>query len=241
MRKIYRLKKNIPVFILAIVLLICSYGYGFITSQYKVFPYEKVWELKNKLSSNDQEAEYPVKYLHKKSFYEVNGKQADIVMIGDSITNGAEWHELFSKVSIVNRGIGGDTTLGILNRIDSIISVKPEKAFIMVGVNDIGKGYTPEEVFNSYKQIINTLKNNHITPYIQSTIYTGEKFSYYNKDIKILNDLLREYALQESIVFIDLNSKLSVNEILSSRYSLDDIHLNGLGYSIWKELLDKYI
>ncbi len=55
------------------------------------------------------------------------------VMIGDSLTNYGEWHEIFPETSIVNRGIVGDTTYGVIRRLDSIINTKPDNAFIMLG------------------------------------------------------------------------------------------------------------
>jgi hypothetical protein len=57
-------------------------------------------------------------YQHKKQRFESYKTKADIVMIGDSITDGAEWHEMFPQLNIVNRGISGDTTVGVLNRLD---------------------------------------------------------------------------------------------------------------------------
>src|SRR5271165_261445 len=43
---------------------------------------------------------------------------ASIVMLGDSLTEGGPWLELTGCPSIVNRGIGGDTTKGVLGRLD---------------------------------------------------------------------------------------------------------------------------
>ena len=53
-----------------------------------------------------------------------NGKP-DVVMIGDSLTDGAEWREIFPDQKIVNRGIDSDTTDGVLARLDEIVSIKP--------------------------------------------------------------------------------------------------------------------
>ena len=44
-----------------------------------------------------------------------------IVMLGDSITEGGEdWNKYFKSNNIVNRGISGDTTLGVLARLNEI-------------------------------------------------------------------------------------------------------------------------
>ena len=67
-----------------------------------------VADKKNNLKAGTKTNKYY--YSDKKSFFEVNGSKADIVMIGGSIIDRAEWNELFSNISIVNRGISGDTT-----------------------------------------------------------------------------------------------------------------------------------
>ena len=43
-------------------------------------------------------------------------KKNPVVFFGDSITFGTDWQRLFPEVPVVNRGISGDTTLGLLNR-----------------------------------------------------------------------------------------------------------------------------
>lgn len=74
-------------------------------------------------------------YQHKKQRFEYYKTKADIVMVGDSITDGSEWHEMFPQLNIVNRGISGDTTVGVLNRLEGITQTQAKKAFIMIGVN----------------------------------------------------------------------------------------------------------
>ncbi|MCH4237440.1 MAG: hypothetical protein LKF66_05785, partial [Clostridium tyrobutyricum] len=65
-------------------------------------------------------------YLAKESQFEtLNIKSSDIVFLGDSITNRCEWEEVFNNSSIKNRGIDGDTTDGILNRLNTITKGHP--------------------------------------------------------------------------------------------------------------------
>ena len=44
----------------------------------------------------------------------------DIVFLGNSITFWAEWQELLGNKHIRNRGIPGDTSYGILGRLDEV-------------------------------------------------------------------------------------------------------------------------
>ena len=165
-------------------------------------------------------------------------KQSDIVMFGDSITYGANWNELFNK-PIVNRGIGGDTTAGFLFRIEQVLKLHPKKVFIMGGINDIFQGYTIDEIFSNYKEILRKLKENNISVFVQSTLYTSDE--KYNKSVTKLNELLIKYCDENKIIYIDLNKHLSKNELLINKYAYDGLHLRANAYEIWKNEIIKYI
>ena len=162
-------------------------------------------------------------------------------MIGDSITDGAEWQELFKNHAVVNRGIGGDTTEGVLNRMSSIISSNSEKAFIMIGINDFGRGDSVNDVYSNYQQIIKELKSNQIMPYIQSTILANGNAARLNSSISELNIKLKELAAKEGLVYVDLNEGLSSNGILKNEFTRDGVHLNGKGYFVWKGMIEPYL
>ena len=238
------------IFFIAII----AYGYGLITAKYRIFPYQQIKYIKNlivpyKESSNKdnsfkagQKKFYSNYYLDKKSFFEVDGSKANIVMIGDSITDNGEWNELFPKVSIVNRGIGGDTTKGLLNRMESIYSTNAKKAFIMIGINDLGENISIDEIVSNYRKIVSKLKQHGITPYIESVLFLGGKHANSNKVVLKLNLKLKKISEKENIVFIDLNKALSQNGKLRESFSSkDNIHLNGEGFLVWKNSIKKYI
>jgi len=56
--------------------------------------------------------------------------------LGNSITDYCDWYELFGKLNIKNREIGGD---GVIDRLDEVTSSKPKQIFLMIGINDLGK------------------------------------------------------------------------------------------------------
>jgi len=132
-----------------LLVAIISFSYGMITIKYQFFPYS---QLKSLFVTTVDTPLHP-HYLRRKSFFDVNGNQADIVMVGDSITEGAEWHELFPNLLIVNRGIGWDTTEGLLHRMESIYSTGAKKAFVMIGINDLGQSRSVNEIFTFYLEI----------------------------------------------------------------------------------------
>lgn len=174
--------------------------------------------------------------LHK--IYQI--QQSDIVMLGDSITCAVSWNELFNY-PIVNRGINGDTTSGFLQRLDEVLELKPKKVFIMGGINDIFQSYSVEEIFENHKKIVQKLKEQKITPFIQSTLYTAKKENGYNDKVTQLNRLLEQYCIENKIAFIDLNKKLSKDGLLIQAYTHDGLHLKANAYAIWRDEIQQYI
>jgi len=136
-------------------------------------------------------------------------KQADIVMLGNSLTHGANWNELVGRSNIVERGIPSDVTEGIFERMNYVFKLKPKICFLLVGLNDIYNWTPVENIYFNYVRIINLLKAKEIIPVIQSTVYAGKKWpnsEERNQEVIKLNKLLLEYALKNEIEFIDLNS-----------------------------------
>src|SRR5207244_10058498 len=72
-------------------------------------------------------------YRSRLAFFRQIVGDADVVMLGDSITEGMDWRELFPDVRILNRGIAGDTSAGVLNRLDEVIARHPKMVFLMIG------------------------------------------------------------------------------------------------------------
>jgi lysophospholipase L1-like esterase len=234
-------QKYIKYSFLLLLVAIISFSYGMITIKYQFFPYYQLKSLF--VSSTNNEVDTPVHpyYLRKKSFFDVNSNKADIVMIGDSITEGAEWHELFPNLSIVNRGIGWDTTHGLLHRMESIYSIGAKKAFIMIGINDLLQNRSVDEIFADYVKVLEQLMSHNITPYIQSTILAGGRHIDRNKSIILLNLRLKSWAEKNGLIFIDLNQYLAADGSLNMSFSDDGIHLNGKGYAVWKTAIQKFL
>ena len=173
-------------------------------------------------------------------------KNEVIVMLGDSISEGVDWNELMDKTSIINKGVGGDTINGFVDRIDDVINLNPSKVFIMGGINDLIEEIDIQIIYTNYVSIIEALREHNIETIIQSTLYTARSSinqdeTYLNENVKLLNRRLESYASSNNIDFVDLNTKLSNNEILINKYTTDGYHLNAKGYSVWKGQLKRYI
>jgi lysophospholipase L1-like esterase len=231
------------------ILLVFSFLYGVVTVQYKLFPFELLIAIKQpmrpspSLSPSLSHGDY---FYNKKSFFEQHGQRDyDVVFIGDSITDGAEWEDLFPSLKIANRGISCDRTDGVLERLDSIYSTNAKKAFIMIGINDFGSGVEVNVVFENYKNIVNNLVAHEMHPYVQSTILAGNQWpdnAILNPKIMALNALLKKMAADNnSVTYIDLNEGLASRSFLDSKYSRDGVHLNGCGYAVWKDIIKSYL
>ncbi|MCC4790149.1 SGNH/GDSL hydrolase family protein [Vibrio splendidus] len=162
---------------------------------------------------------------------------ADLVMFGDSITEWAPWADIFRDISMVNRGLAGDTTTGMLRRIDTTLNVKPKLVCFMAGINDLAQGYDVEHIYQNYIDMLKVWQENDIRILVQSTLYVGSKLQGLNPLVELLNSKISEYCSQQGIAFLDVNSVLSPNQLLSNEYSCDDLHLNAKAYQAWAEVL----
>ncbi|PIQ07534.1 MAG: GDSL family lipase [Ignavibacteriales bacterium CG18_big_fil_WC_8_21_14_2_50_31_20] len=171
-------------------------------------------------------------------------KQADIVMLGNSITHGINWNELIDRTSISEQGIPSDITEGVLNRLEYVYKLNPKICFIMIGVNDVFSWIPIETIFVNYKLLIENLKAKNIIPVIQSILYASNAApNAENRNIEIskLNQLIFDYAKQNKIEFINLNKKMSASNFLKAELTIDGIHLNGEGFKIWSREVDKVL
>ena len=172
-----------------------------------------------------------------------------IVFVGDSMTDEGDWSRLFPKVNTVNRGIGGDTTLGLLNRLDTIVDLNPEKIFLMIGTNDLCFNRSIEETIESYNQILKTLheKLPHSAIYIESVLpFNDEIFpSVYlrtNPNILQLNDELRKLAEKYGDEYIDLVPVFQDEAgRLPQELTSDGLHLNERGYELWHRQIEPFV
>ena len=97
-------------FLLGMLLFI----YGIAVDRYRIFPFEQIRYVKNIILPISTPYEKP-----RATLFDYFSPQVDVVMIGDSNTQNAIWSEIFPNTKIANRGLGGDTTEGILKRMES--------------------------------------------------------------------------------------------------------------------------
>lgn len=233
--------------VFSLVCLVFFFSWGVLSTYYRFFPFQQIVFIKrlvagktNKVYAGDVTPVYEIRA----DFFSSVHTNAKNVMVGDSLTHFAEWHELFPGASILNRGIGRDTTSGVLKRLDSIIAARPENAFVMLGINEILGNRPEEEILRDYVGILKILQSSKITPIVESTLYVVKGYpdsERVNAEVKRLNDDLLAYAGTNNMVFVNLNDGLSAGGNLRENLSIDGVHLNWDGYKIWKSAIELYV
>jgi lysophospholipase L1-like esterase len=223
-----------------------SYFWGGFTVYKQIFPYPQIHILKNKYAgaSPTTSPRYTIFQTSPRlTMFQTFSPTSDVVMVGDSLTANAAWNEIFPKVQIANRGVVGDTTDNILLRMDTILSVSPKKALIMVGINDIGSGASLDSVFQNYREIVKRLQQAGVDVIIQSTLECSREVCGNRVYlVRELNKQLEDFAKRNNIVFLDINADLSSpSDGLLSKYSYDGIHLLASGYVKWSETIRPYL
>lgn len=174
----------------------------------------------------------------------------DIVMLGNSITDGGEWVELLGRDNVKNRGISADVISGVEERLDQVTSGHPDKIFLLIGINDISHGHSAAELAKRYERLLKRIAAD--TPetkvYIQSVMPINNSFGRYRnltgkeKVVTQLNTLLKELAPKYNAVWIDLWPALADSKgRLRNDFTNDGLHLTGKGYKAWAKIILPFI
>lgn len=167
-----------------------------------------------------------------------------IVFLGDSHTERCEWAELFHNSDIINRGIDGDTTEGLLSRIHNITVLKPNKIFIMIGINDILANTPTVKTIDNYRQVVEVVRREspNTKLYLQSVLPISEPINKEkNSDIVTLNNEIKVLAQTYNVTYINLYDKFYTQDGLNKSLNYDGLHLNGKGYLLWREIIQNDI
>ncbi len=190
----------------------------------------------------------PSHYEQRQTLFErLSITRESTVMLGDSMILYNEWAEEFPVGPILNRGIGGDTTFGLLNRLDTITSGQPKRIILMIGVNDIGKGFTENQILTNYDKILKTIedKSPKTKIIITSVLPVNNKLMHSNRvkneKINSLNKGLQQLAIKHKIPMVNIHDQFLKGDQLDSKYTSDGLHLNGDGYAIWVNALKPYL
>ena len=170
-------------------------------------------------------------------------KPQGIVFVGDSLTQRYPLNEFFPGLHVYNRGIDGDTTVGLLKRLDlSIFDLKPTTVVLQIGTNDlqvegITKDLTIVNIQKIVKAIQTTLPAIHLIlvslyPVNLSIDKLVNKFIVgprNNEDIKSINQAI---ANIQGVKFVNVYPHLlNEDKELNMQYSKEGLHLSLAGYA----------
>lgn len=189
-------------------------------------------------------------------FTRLNRKKCEkgqIVLFGDSITElyKVEWLDEYTDLKVYNRGISGDTSDRLLERIeDNLLNIAPSKVFLLIGINDLCRGADVEFTFAVIQMIISVIraalpKTEVILECVYPVHLEGTPFETLGDEsqrVRELNALLKPYAFENNIPCIDLTEELQdENGYFDSRYTYDGLHPNEEGYKIVTKAIAKYL
>lgn len=172
----------------------------------------------------------------------------DIVFLGNSITFWGQWTERLPDLRVRNRGIPGDITFGVLDRLDEVTEGHPARVFVLVGINDMARGIPDSVILANYLRIIDGIRT--ASPrtriYLETLLPTNPVFhamkAYYAQKDRIvrINADLKIIASKKHVGLVDLYAHfVDSSGDLIRRYSWDGVHLTEAGYQVWLEILKR--
>ncbi|MBX2918603.1 MAG: family 20 glycosylhydrolase [Ferruginibacter sp.] len=190
---------------------------------------------------------FPTYFHQRVSFFRsMPVRENEIIFLGNSITDGAEWAQLFNDKRIINQGISGDITAGIIHRLDAVVKRKPSKIFLLIGTNDLARGISADSVLKNIFLIANYIKQE--TPatklFVQSILPVSdafEKFKGHTKNTALIlqvNAQLKVNADARHFQYVDLfSSFVDEKGKLKKAFTNDGLHLMGNAYLQWKHII----
>ena len=163
--------------------------------------------------------------------------QVDVAFLGDSLTYWYNLQQYYPQYVTVNRGIGGDTTFDLQNRLQlSLFDLKPKVAVMLIGANNF------ETMMTNYEDILYSIKQNlpdTKVVILSLTSMSGEVWGVKNQIAAYNNVIIEKLADKYGFEFIDLYSTLlnvETGEIYEG-YTIDGCHFTPIGYAKITEII----
>jgi lysophospholipase L1-like esterase len=175
------------------------------------------------------------------------------ILAGDSISLWFPEEYLPNDRTWLNQGISGETSVGLLRRLDLFDQTLPDTIFVMIGINDLLRGTDELTVLENQRQIIDYLKDVHPQAQIvlQSILpHAAEQATWEGRDrllalpnseIHAMNRQIEQLANEEGVYFLDLYPLFADDAgDLRLELSTDGLHLNQQGFYVWSIALKVY-
>lgn len=185
-----------------------------------------------------------------RSFKEQNLVYQNVVLLGDSITEGFEVTKYLPGQRVLNRGIGADVIgndlpsndkRGVLKRLDSsVFDCSPTDVFILIGINDLGQGHTPETIEAGYRDMLGKIRERLplVKIHVQSVLPCSRNFAKHNANIIDVNNRIKALAVEFKCDYIDLHSQFANDKgELKDEFTNEGLHLTEPAYRVWAQVV----
>ncbi len=168
--------------------------------------------------------------------------------IGDSFTNGLEGYTRLKQQSVFLDEVGL-TVSKAEARLNELSQTTPKRVFLLLGINDMGYGYSPEEFAAQYQQLLTKLQTNwpHAKIYAQAIFHVTASHELLdtcrsNTAIAAYNAALAQVCRQSGFAFLDIASAFCDQAgVMREAESPDGLHLEYSGNFVWLELLKQIV
>ena len=173
-----------------------------------------------------------------------------VVFFGNSLTEMWDINYYFNDSTLLNAGITGDFSEGLVKRVENITKLKPEKLFIEIGINDMIEKISLDEICANYRKVIKVVQQQspQTNIFIQSNlpvIINRPSFLTDDKDVndRVLqqNENLKKIAEEFNLTYIDIHSVFIKYPKREDLFITDGVHLTPTAYTLWKNTLMPYL
>lgn len=160
---------------------------------------------------------------------------ANVVFLGDSITEAGNWPEWFPRYPVLNRGISGDTLEGVRARLATAIH-RPAAISLLIGTNDLnGQGRTAKVagIAAQFADLVAEIRA--LAP--GAPLIVNSVMPRTRRWARRIHELNSRYAEIAGDSYLDLWPALADGNALRKSCTGDGLHLNAQGYRAWVEVL----
>jgi len=157
-------------------------------------------------------------------------------------------------IDVIEQGssIGGDVSgnalpaddkRGVLARMDeSVFNCAATDVFLMIGINDLGSGRTPDVMERGYRQILERIKQEapRVRVHVESVLPCRGNYAKHNANVLDFNARLQKLATEFGYDYLDLHALMvDDNGELKAEFTNDGLHLNAAGYAPWQAEVER--
>lgn len=187
-----------------------------------------------------------------RSFAMQNEAWRNVVLVGDSITEGFDVNRYFPGRRVLNRGIGGDVIgnalsegdeRGVLRRLDSsVFDCAATDVFLLIGINDFNSGRSVDQVEAGYRELLSRIRERRpeLRVHVQSLLPTRGKHDARNEPVREANRRIKKLAGEFGCRYLDLHALMRDGEgRLKEEFTKDGLHLTEPAYRVWQAEIEK--